>query len=109
MRMFGAENLVPLDLKQERTLRQIRKYKKKVAEFEHKPMYNLEGFREEEDVQLRNGKNVNLDNPPMVNVTKALRDYALSNMGIQSMIRKPAIQANNFEIKPITLQPLSIS
>ena len=33
-----------------------------------------------------------------------LRDYALPPFGMQSMIRRPAIQANNFEIKAITLQ-----
>ena len=35
---------------------------------------------------------------------KALRDYALPHARIPQMIRRPAIQGNNFEIKHITLQ-----
>ena len=35
---------------------------------------------------------------------RALRDYALSHAGIPPVIRESAIQANNFKIKPITLQ-----
>ena len=34
----------------------------------------------------------------------ALRDYALPSTDIVPVIRRPAIQANNFEIKPVTLQ-----
>ena len=36
--------------------------------------------------------------------TRALRDFALPQvMGIHSVIRKPRIKANNFEIKPVIL------
>ena len=34
----------------------------------------------------------------------ALRDYVLSPIGIQPVIRRPAIQANNFKLKHVNLQ-----
>ena len=40
-----------------------------------------------------------VENPPRV-----LRDYALPLIGIQYEIQRPIIQANNFKIKPISLQ-----
>ena len=40
----------------------------------------------------------------MEDLEKALRDYALPRADIPPMIRRLAIQAKNFELKPITLQ-----
>ncbi|XP_024025398.1 uncharacterized protein LOC112092750 [Morus notabilis] len=51
-----------------------------------------------------NGNNQPLNNPPVVNQPMALRDYALPPTGVQLVIRKPAIQANNFELKSVMLQ-----
>ena len=34
------------------------------------------------------------------------RDYALTLVGIPQVIRRPAIQKNNFKLKPITLQSI---
>ena len=45
MRNFSVENLVPLDLELEKTLRKISKGKKEAIEFGDKSMDNLEGFR----------------------------------------------------------------
>ena len=42
--------------------------------------------------------------PPMKDLEKALRDYGLPPASILLVIRRPTIQANNFELKPITLQ-----
>ena len=54
MRKFGNKDLVPLDPKLERTVRRIRKEKKKEqTEFEHKSMANVEGFREGEEVDIQ--------------------------------------------------------
>ena len=46
MQKFGDKDLVSLDSKLERIVRQIRKGKKEKTEFEHKSMENMEGFRE---------------------------------------------------------------
>ena len=40
----------------------------------------------------------------MEDLEKALRDCALPLAGIPPMIRRLVIQANSFELKPITLQ-----
>ena len=40
----------------------------------------------------------------MEDLEKVLRDYALPLTGIPPVIRRPTIQENNFELKPITLQ-----
>ena len=42
--------------------------------------------------------------PQVANPPRVLRDYALPLIGIQSEIQRPIIQANNFKIKPISLQ-----
>ena len=63
----------------ERTLRQLKKEKKKEA-------------------------NTSLSNMAD-QAQKALRDYAMPSVnGAISSIRRPAIQANNFEIKPAIIQ-----
>ena len=106
MRKFGAKNLVPLDLELERTLRQIRKGKEEQAEIEHKSMEIVEGFKEGEKVNVNStsGESLPQSAPPMEDLEKALRDYALPPTSIPPMIRRLAIQAKNFEFKPITLQ-----
>ena len=87
-------------------MRRIIKDKKKQAEFEHKSMANVEGFGEGEkvDIQSTNGEGVTQLPLPMEDLEKALRDYALPPAGIAPVIRRLAIQTNNFELKPITLQ-----
>ena len=63
----------------ERTLRQLKKEKKKEANTSLSDMADQE--------------------------QKALRDYAMPSInGATSSIRRPAIQANNFEIKPAIIQ-----
>ena len=98
--------MVPLDPVLERTLRRIRKGKEEQTKIKHKSMENVEGFREGEkvDVQSTSGVSVPYLASPMEELERGLRDYALSPVGIPSVIRLPAIQANNFELKPITLQ-----
>ena len=40
----------------------------------------------------------------MEDLEKAWRDYALPPASIPPVIRRPTIQAKNFELKPITMQ-----
>ena len=69
-------------------------------------MENVEGFREREEVDIQSTSEESMPQsaPPMGNIEKALREYALPLTDIPPVIRRPAIQANNFELKPITLQ-----
>ena len=71
-------------------------------------MDNLDGFREEEEEEeeatSRSGEGIPPTTPPMDNFPRALRDYALPPVGVPLVIKRLAIQANKFEIKPITLQ-----
>ena len=48
MRRLGAENLIPLNLEIEETLRRIQRDKGAASQLEHQPMENMEDFREEE-------------------------------------------------------------
>ena len=52
MRKCHDKDLAPLHRELER-LRQIRKGKKGRTEFEHESMENIEGYREEEKVDIR--------------------------------------------------------
>ena len=47
-----------------------------------------------------------LDTAQLDNVFRPIRDYARPSCTTQPMIRRPTIQANNFELKFITLQLL---
>ena len=96
MQKFGGENLVPLNLELERTLRKIRKDKKEAIEFGDKSMNNLDRFREEEEVVSRSGESVSPHTPPMDNFLRELKDYALPPIGIPPVIRRPTIQEINF-------------
>ena len=42
----------------------------------------------------------------MTQSSRSLRDYALPPIGVPLVIQRLAIQVNNFELKPITLQLL---
>ena len=98
MRKFGDKDLVPLNPKLERTLIRIRKGKKEQSEFEQQSMGNVESCREGEEIDIQStcGESVSQSVPPMEEFEKALRDYALRQTGIPSVIRRPTIQENNF-------------
>ena len=98
MRKLGSNSLVPLDLEIERTGRRNRKEKRETVILSQETMADPEGAINE------NNNNIPLNNPPVVNQPMALRDYALPPTGVQSVIRRPAIQAINFELKPVMLQ-----
>ena len=61
MRRLRAENIIPLDLEIEPTLRRIRRDKRTVSQLEHQLMENMEDFKEEEEVGSRMGDGVTLD------------------------------------------------
>ena len=68
-------------------------------------MDNMDAFREEE-VGSRIGDGVTLETAQLDNILRPIRDYAHPPSTTQPVIRRPAIQANNFELKSITLQLL---
>ena len=105
MRRLRAGNLIPLDLEISETLRRIRRDKRPASQLEHQPMGNMEDFREEE-VGSRMGDGVTPDTTQMDNFLRPIRDYAHPSSTTQPVIRRPAIQANNFKLKSITLQLL---
>ena len=59
--------------------------------------------KEVEEAVSKSGESVPPHDPPVEDLERALRDYALPLIGIPPMIMPLAIPANNFEIKPITL------
>ena len=67
-------------------------------------MENLREVGNEEDVESRSEGSSQPSTPRMAHSLRALSDYALPLAGMPSVLRRSAIQANNFEIKPITLQ-----
>ena len=105
MQRLGVKNLIPLDLEIEETLRKIRKDKRAATQTKQQPMDNMDGFREEE-IGSKMGDRMTHDIAQLDNVLRPVRDYARLPSTTQPMIRRPTIQANNFELKSITLQLL---
>lgn len=90
MRHSRRSDLVPLDKELERTLRRLNKEKKGTLTLQQ------QADMEEEAAEMEQ--------------PSALRDYAMpSVIGNTSSIRRPAIQAKNFEIKPTIIQMIQHS
>ena len=104
MQRLRVGNLIPLDLEIEEPLRRIRRDKGAASQLEHQPMENMEDFKEE--VGSRMGDGATPDITQMGNVLRPIRDYAHLPSTTQSVIRRPTIQANDLELKSITLQLL---
>ena len=89
MRRTRSLNLVPIDLDINKTLRKLnRKRKQQVIQ----------------EVPAMGDEN-HVDNGVP---NRVLKDYYVPNVGVSS-IRRPPIQANNFEIKPVIIQMIQSS
>ena len=114
MRTWGQAELHSFDPEPERTLHRVRRELRKAQYRNLATMQN----NEEHDLRIeknkpqrgRNGNNgrnqaprpfIQPDNPFML-----LEEFALLPTVVQTAIRRPPIQANNFELKLITLQML---
>ncbi|KAJ4723361.1 DNA-directed DNA polymerase [Melia azedarach] len=92
MRKAGSSVLLPFDIEIERTCRRNRKEKRGAS------------------TQQTSTMDPNIGNNDEANDQRALRDYAIPTVnGASTRIRRPAIQANNFKIKPAIIQMIQTS
>ncbi|XP_062103933.1 uncharacterized protein LOC133815062 [Humulus lupulus] len=90
----GADNLVPVNLEIEKVCKQNRRNKK----LAHETVEMAQNDRNNEVPEVVQGQ---APHP----AARRLRDYVLATVsGVQNCIRLPAMEANNFEIKPVILQ-----
>ena len=102
MRREPAENLIPLNPEIERTVKRILRDKREASRMEQLPMGSMEGNRDD-DVGSTRGGSIHPDETNMDNLLPPIRDYGHSSSVTPPVIRRPTIQANNFELKSITL------
>ena len=111
MRRRGQVELLPLDPEPERTLHLLCREQKEAHQRNLATMQNNEeqdhGQEQHEPQGGQNGNNgrnyapksfIQPDDPFMF-----LEEFALPPTIVQSAIRRPPIQANNFELKAVTL------
>ena len=94
-----------MDPEIERTLKRIMRDKREAARMEQLPLGPVEENRED-DVGLIRGGSIHPDAENMDTILPPIRDYGLPSTVTPPVIRRPAIQANNFKLKSITLQLL---
>ena len=112
----GRGELAPFDPEIERTINRIRRERKLLAAHNRYLENMVENLQQGSNMRDENGPPggdgnrgnnnacwpmVQLDNPNM-----RLEEFSLPPTVIQFVIRKPPIQANNFELKVVTLQLL---
>ena len=116
MQRQGRGELVPFDLKIERTTNRLRRVRR-VLEAHNRYLVNMvenlqhnPNMRDENELPCINGNRENNnvrqpviqpDDPNML-----LEEFALPPIIIQLVKRRPPIQANNFELKAVTLRLL---
>ena len=105
MRQESTENLIPLDPEIERTLKRIPRDKREAARMEQLPMGPMEENRDE-DVGSTRGGSIHPDTTNIDTMLPPIRDYGRLSTVTPPVIKRPTIQANNFEHKSITLQLL---
>ena len=102
MRRDSAKNLIPLDPEIERTLKRILRDKREAARMEQLPMGPMEENRDDDVGSIRGGS-IHPDAANMDTMLPPIRDYGRPSAITPPVIRRPAIQANNFKLKSITL------
>ena len=102
MRRESAENLIPLHPEIERTLKRIIRDKRKAARMEQLPMGPMEENKED-NVGLIRGGSIHPHVANMDTMLPLIRDYGHPSTVTPPVIRRQAIQVNNFELKSITL------
>ena len=105
MRREPTKNIIPWDPEIERTLKIILRDKRKEARMEQLPMVSMEENRDDDVGSTKRGS-IHPDAENMDNLLPSIKDYGGLSTVTPPMIRRPAIQANNFELKFITLQLL---
>ena len=105
MRREPTENLIPLDPEIERTLKRILRDKRELTRMEQLPMGPMEENRDDDVGSTRRGS-IHPDVTHMDTMLPPIRDYGRPSVVTLLVIRRPTIQANNFELKSITLQLL---
>ena len=103
MRREPAENLIPLDPEIKRTLKRILRDKREAARMEQLPMGPMEENRDD-NVGPTRGGSIHPDAANIDNLLPPIKDYGRPSAVTPPVIRRLAIQANNFELKSITLQ-----
>ena len=94
-----------MDPEIERTLKRILRDKREAARMEQLPMGPMEDNKEDNFGSIREGS-IHLDAANMDTMLPPIRDYGRPSTVTTLVIRRPAIQANNFELKSTTLQLL---
>ena len=104
MRRRGQVELLPFDPEPERTLHRLRREQREAHQRNLVTMQNNEGQdQDQEQNELQGGHNgrnyaprpfIQPDDPFML-----LEEFVLSPTVVQFAIRRPPIQANNFELK----------
>ena len=102
MRRESAENLIPLDPEIYRTLKRILRDKREAARMEQLSMGQMEENRDDDVGSIRGGS-IHHDAANMDTLLPPIRDYGHPSAVTPHVIRRPEIQANNFELKSITL------
>ena len=110
----GQVELPPFDPEPERTLHHLHRELREAQQRNLATMQNNEGHDQDQEKNepqgghnRNNGRNhvpkpfIQPDDPFML-----LEEFALPPTVVQSAIRRPPIQANNFELKAVTLQML---
>ena len=105
MRQEFGENLILLDPEIERTFKRILRDNREAARMEQLPMGPMEENRDD-DVGSTTGGSIHPDAANMDTMLPPIRDYGCPSAVTPPVIRRPAIQVNNFELKSITLQLL---